>query len=118
MKQNPKIIKKPWGEERLFAHNEHYAGKVLYIRAGKRLSLQYHKEKIETLYLQHGDARVLLNEKTIMMKAGNIIHIPANTKHRIEAITMCTFIEVSTPQLDDAVRLTDDYGREEIKNND
>ncbi len=111
-----KIIKKPWGEERLFAKTKKYAGKILIVRKGHRLSLQYHNIKDETLYLEEGLLKVTIekgkdNLVTKAVTSGEIFEIPPKTKHRIEAIENCRIIEVSTPELDDVVRLDDDYGR-------
>ena len=111
-----KIIKKPWGEERLFAKNSNYAGKILIVRKGHRLSLQYHRRKDETLYLEEGLLRLTVGrnrkhlvEKTVI--SGENFRIPPKTVHRIEAIDNCRLIEVSTPELDDVIRIEDDYGR-------
>jgi mannose-6-phosphate isomerase len=109
-------VPKPWGEEILFAHTAHYAGKILRIRAGEALSLQYHERKEETLYLYQGSLRLLLpgepatgREKTL--GPGESVHLPPGTRHRVEALTDCVVFEVSTPELDDVIRLEDRYGR-------
>jgi len=111
-----KISKKPWGEEHLFALGNKYAGKILVIRKGHRLSLQYHLKKEETLYLLKGTLKLTLGmrkerlrEKVV--KEGHIFHLPPRTIHRMEALKNCRLIEVSTPELDDVVRLEDDYQR-------
>jgi mannose-6-phosphate isomerase-like protein (cupin superfamily) len=110
-----KRIAKPWGEEILFAHTDKYAGKLLLIRAGEALSLQYHVQKDETLYLFAGSLRLRLGQgdrlEERLMGPGEAVHLPPGTRHRLEAISDCTLFEVSTPELDDVVRLEDRYGR-------
>ncbi len=111
-----KIVKKPWGEEWWLAHTRRYAGKILFVKKGKRLSLQYHKVKHETQYLDEGRVKMLIGkgeelEERILEK-GAITEIPPGTRHRIEALEDSKIFEVSTPELDDVVRLSDDYGRE------
>ncbi|MGD8375889.1 MAG: cupin domain-containing protein [Acidobacteriota bacterium] len=108
-------IEKPWGHEEIFAHTDRYVGKVLVIEAGKRLSLQYHREKDEAFYLQEGRLRFtserdgkLLEED---VRPGEARHIPAGHRHRFEALERCVLFEVSTTELDDVVRLDDDFGR-------
>ncbi len=106
----------PWGEEILYAHTERYAGKVLRVRAGESLSLQYHARKDESLYLDQGSLRLLLPDETSdrrerILQPGEAVHLPPRTRHRMEALTECVVLEVSTPELDDVVRLEDRYGR-------
>jgi mannose-6-phosphate isomerase len=112
----PRKIEKPWGFELLFALTPKYAGKLLYIRQGHRLSLQYHKEKDETLYIYEGkmileisgsDGQINQSE----VQSGYCLRVPPMTKHRMKAIEDTTLFEVSTPELEDVVRLEDDYGR-------
>lgn len=113
------ITKKPWGEERLFALTKNYAGKMLIIRKGHRLSLQFHENKEETLYVEEGVLKLTIGShakrtegmKVRIVTAGHIFHLPPKTVHRMEAMKDCRLIEVSTPQLDDVVRLQDDYNR-------
>ena len=109
-------IDKPWGYEILWARTDRYVGKILHIEAGKRLSYQYHERKEETLRVQSGRMRLLYDagegERTLEMGPGDVFHVHPGTKHRMEAITDVDVIEVSTPELDDVVRLADDYGRE------
>lgn len=110
------ITKKPWGEERLFALTGNYAGKILFIRKGHRLSLQYHERKEETLYLEDGILKLTLGGKkgklvSRIVSSGHIFHLPPRTIHRMEALQNCRLIEVSTPQLKDVIRLQDDYDR-------
>src|SRR5262249_30996989 len=108
-------IPKPWGEEILFAHTERYAGKLLRVKAGHALSLQYHERKDEALYLhegrvslESGAARALV---TRVLQPGGAIHLPPGTHRRLTAIADSLLFEVSTPELDDVVRLEDRYGR-------
>ncbi len=111
----PRKVPKPWGEEIIFAHTARYAGKILRIRKGESLSLQYHVRKEETLYVQEGTLRLSIQEgggeQELVLGPGDAHHIPAGTRHRMEAISDCTLFEVSTPELDDVVRLADRYGR-------
>jgi quercetin dioxygenase-like cupin family protein len=108
-------IPKPWGEEILFAHTEHYAGKLLKINKGESLSLQYHRKKDETIYVYEGSLKLILEVDgrltEILLGPGDTRHLPPGTRHRMEAITDCILFEVSTPELDDVVRLQDRYGR-------
>jgi mannose-6-phosphate isomerase-like protein (cupin superfamily) len=108
-------VPKPWGEEIIFAHTDRYAGKVLNIRAGESLSLQYHEKKDEALYLYSGRLRALVEGDGIreerVFEPGEALHFPPGTRHRLEAITDVVLFEVSTPELDDVVRLEDRYGR-------
>ena len=111
-----KITKKPWGEERLFAKTDKYAGKILLVRKGHRLSLQYHKIKDETLYLEDGILKLTIEKGKNNLVSRNVIagesfRVPPKTMHRMEAVENCRLIEVSTPELDDVVRVEDDYGR-------
>ena len=112
----PRIVEKPWGHETWFAHTDQYAGKLLVVRAGHRLSLQYHDEKDESCYLLSG--RLLLVQgpsadalEEIVLEPGVRWRNTPGTVHTIEAIEDATVLEVSTPQLDDVVRLDDRYGR-------
>ena len=111
-----KRIEKPWGYELLWAHTNQYVGKVLFVKAGESLSLQYHKVKEETMFLESGE--ILLesgpdenNLKPVPFPVGTAFHIPPGTLHRITAKTDCRIFEVSTNHLDDVVRLKDRYGR-------
>ena len=112
----PARTDKPWGYELLIALTPHYAGKILHVTAGHALSLQYHREKDETIYLHEGEAVLHTQDGTgevtrLVMKPGEGYHIPPGTIHRLEAVADCDFFEVSTTQLDDVVRLEDRYGR-------
>ncbi len=114
--QLPRKTEKPWGFELLFAHTPKYAGKVIFVRKGHRLSLQYHEKKDETMYIYQGKALVEIEGTdgrlvSTEVQPGQCVRIPPLTKHRLEAIEDTTFFEVSTPELEDVVRLEDDYGR-------
>jgi len=110
-------VDKPWGHELIWAHTDRYVGKVLVIETGKRLSLQRHLVKDESILVSSGLLRLHLedDEGTICTEElgpGEHRHVPTGRVHRYEAIERCTLIEVSTPELDDVVRLEDDFGRE------
>jgi mannose-6-phosphate isomerase len=111
----PQRTEKPWGFEILFAQTSNYAGKLIFVKKGYRLSLQYHEKKDETMYLYKGKALLEIEDDgqmvPIMLEPGQSIRTPPNTKHRLKAIEDSTIFEVSTPELDDVVRLEDDYGR-------
>lgn len=109
-------INKPWGYELLWAENPRYLGKILCVMAGKRLSLQYHKVKDETMFVQKGNAILEYGEKPTELKSvelgpGQTWHIPAGMVHRLKAVTDIEVVEVSTSEIADVVRLEDDYGR-------
>jgi mannose-6-phosphate isomerase len=115
---DPRRVEKPWGWELIWAHTEAYAGKILFVRVGHSLSLQYHVEKDESWYVESGRARIelgntgdaMLDEAVI--SAGDAFHFRPGTVHRVTALEDLTILEVSTPQLDDVVRLDDRYGRQ------
>jgi mannose-6-phosphate isomerase len=112
----PREVSKPWGSELWFAHTESYAGKILRVRAGYRLSIQYHEEKDETSYVLSGRVIVSQGDSVEEMTAqelgpGESWHIPPLVVHTLEAVEDSEIIEVSTPQLEDVVRLWDRYGR-------
>lgn len=112
----PRRVDKPWGHEIWFAHGERYAGKLLTIAAGERLSVQYHEEKDETSYLLSGRLLLSQGESAEEMAvdevgAGTAWRISPGTVHCVEALEDSVVIEVSTPELDDVVRLADRYGR-------
>jgi quercetin dioxygenase-like cupin family protein len=107
---------KPWGYELLWARSAGYAGKVLHIKAGHRLSLQYHVEKVETILVNTGHLLLQLEDEAgqlreLHMHPGDACHIPAGRVHRMIAVEECDLLEVSTDQLEDVVRLEDSYGR-------
>ena len=108
-------VEKPWGYELIFADNDKYVGKILHIDEGEQLSLQYHEIKDETIYVFSGQLELELQEGDELvahvMGAGECLHIPPRTVHRMRAIITCDIFEVSTPHLDDVVRMEDRYGR-------
>jgi mannose-6-phosphate isomerase len=109
-------VEKPWGYEIHWAHTDRYVGKILHIKAGHALSLQYHNLKDETVYVHTGkllyeieiDGQLTARE----MLPGDSIHVTPKTVHRMTAIEDTDVLEASTPELDDVVRLQDRYGRE------
>jgi mannose-6-phosphate isomerase len=111
-----KHVPKPWGHETIWAHTGDYVGKILHIKAGEALSVQYHNVKDETVYLLSGTLiyRVWENDqpKDVKLQIGEAFHVTPATIHQMEAVTDCEILEVSTPQLDDVVRLEDRYGRQ------
>ena len=106
-------VDKPWGYEIRWAINEKYLGKILHIDAGKRLSLQYHEQKDETIYVLGGTAVIHLDDKTHILSHGESLRIQPGQVHRFCAPDNCyvKLIEVSTPEIDDVVRVQDDFGR-------
>jgi mannose-6-phosphate isomerase-like protein (cupin superfamily) len=106
-----KFIEKPWGNEVWLELNASYCFKKLTVRAGHRLSLQYHQYKKETLILISGSAVFTIDKIDKTFNAGDFITIDPGTIHRIEAITDCILFEASTPEVDDVVRVQDDYQR-------
>lgn len=114
---------KPWGREIWFAWTQKYAGKILELKKGHRFSLQYHKKKSETQFIvkgkikfTHGAEKNALKAK--ILSAGDKIDIPARMIHRAEALSNAVIFEVSTPELDDVIKLADDYGRTGRGNNE
>jgi mannose-6-phosphate isomerase-like protein (cupin superfamily) len=112
----PRKIEKPWGFEILFAETPRYAGKVLFVRKDCWLSLQYHKVKDEALYVYEGKVNMEIerdgeHKESLTLGAGDCVRITPLTRHRLTAIEDTTLFEASTPELDDVVRLDDDYGR-------
>lgn len=108
----PKVVEKPWGREVWWAETEAYLGKVLEVRGGHRLSLQYHQTKLETLFFSGGTGRLTLGDHEYEIRPGMSVTIPPGVKHRIVAKTDLTIMEVSTGHPDDVVRVEDAYGRE------
>ena len=110
-----KHVEKPWGYEKIWAHTEKYVGKVLHIEKGHKLSLQYHNIKDETIYVQSGKLLFTVEENGELVEKvlgpGQAFHVKTGVTHRMEAIETCDVFEVSTPELDDVVRLEDSYGR-------
>lgn len=116
------IKPKPWGREIWFAHTENYAGKVLEIKKGHRYSLQYHEKKRETQFIYKGKVKLTFGQdqndlKEKILNAGDKIEVHPYTIHRLEALEDSEVFEVSTPDLDDVVKLHDDYGRDGKGNN-
>jgi mannose-6-phosphate isomerase-like protein (cupin superfamily) len=115
-KQTIQRVEKPWGYELIWAKTKDYVGKILHINKGHKLSLQYHRLKEETIFVSSGKMNLVFeNEKgeltEILLSPGEAHHIPVGRKHRMIAVEDCDVCEVSTPQLDDVVRLEDGYGR-------
>jgi len=108
-------VPKPWGYELIFAHTDRYVGKVLHVNRGESLSLQYHEMKDETLYVVEGELRLTIehdgDRRELTLRKGEAFHIPPRMIHRMEAVVDTDVAEVSTPELDDVVRLEDRYGR-------
>ena len=108
-------VPKPWGYELIFAHTDRYVGKILHINRGESLSLQFHEMKEETLYVVEGELRLTIehdgDRRDLMLRKGEAFHIPPRLIHRMEAIADTDVAEVSTPELEDVVRLEDRYGR-------
>ncbi|OIP81284.1 cupin [Candidatus Peregrinibacteria bacterium CG22_combo_CG10-13_8_21_14_all_44_10] len=114
---------KPWGKEIWFAHTDSYAGKILEIKKGHRYSLQYHKKKLETQYVLSGKIKMTIgktedNLSEIILSPGDKLDITPGTIHRAEGIEDSQILEVSTPDLDDVVKIADDYGRSGEGNNE
>ena len=112
----PRRTEKPWGFELLVALTPHYAGKLISVKQGHRLSLQYHEKKDETIYIHQGKVRLEVgadeNSMTpVLAGAGQSVRIAPLTRHRLEALEDTLLFEVSTPDLGDVKRLADDYGR-------
>ena len=109
-------VPKPWGHETIWAHSDRYVGKILHINAGQELSVQYHNKKDETVHLLSGEIsyRVKTNEllEDMRLRVGESFRITPGTVHQMVALTDCDVLEVSTPEIDDVVRLSDKYGRE------
>ena len=114
---SPRRVEKPWGWELVWAETEHYVGKLLFVRAGEALSLQYHERKDESWLVREGRARLELGEvggelKALEVRAGDAFRFRPGTVHRVTALEDTLVLEVSTPHLDDVVRVEDRYGRE------
>lgn len=113
---SPRRVEKPWGWELIWAEAEDYVGKLLFVRAGEALSLQYHERKDESWLVHDGRARLELGEvggelDAVEIRAGDAFRFRPGTLHRITALEDTLVIEVSTPHLDDVVRVEDRYGR-------
>jgi mannose-6-phosphate isomerase len=110
-------VDKPWGHELIWAHTDQYVGKILLIETGRRLSLQRHEVKDESIYVLSGRLLLALEDdageiRTEELGPGAHRHIATGRIHRYQALERCEILEVSTPELDDVVRLEDDFGRE------
>ncbi|HEY2093745.1 MAG TPA: cupin domain-containing protein [Thermoanaerobaculia bacterium] len=109
-------VPKPWGYELIFAKTARYVGKILHINQGETLSLQYHNVKEETLFVVRGELKLTIesdgDRRVLPLREGESFHIPPRLIHRMEAVIDTDVAEVSTPELDDVVRLEDRYGRE------
>ena len=114
-----KIIDKPWGKEELLEINDHYMVKKLTMRKGHRCSLQYHKQKKETIYVLSGQLKIYSGpaENKLIVKIygpNETITLPPGTVHRMEGVEDCVYLEASTPQMEDVVRIQDDYNRTKL----
>jgi mannose-6-phosphate isomerase-like protein (cupin superfamily) len=112
----PEHIPKPWGHETIWARTDRYVGKILHVRAGESLSLQYHRRKEETIRVLSGDLRLEIGREgepltIVELRPGDGWHIGPGVRHRMVAVADTDVLEVSTPELDDVVRLEDRYGR-------
>ena len=114
----PRKVEKPWGHELIWAEADEYVGKVLFIKAGESLSLQFHRRKDESWLVQQGRAKLELGSagdpilKEEVIGPGATFRFRPGTVHRVTALEDTSIVEVSTPELDDVVRLEDRYGRE------
>ncbi|MGE5234966.1 MAG: cupin domain-containing protein [Acidobacteriota bacterium] len=113
-----RTVDKPWGAEEIFAETDRYVGKILTVRAGHCLSLQYHETKDETMRVLEGRCELHIGKRPHgrecdirVLGAGDAVRITPGMIHRIKALTDVRIVEVSTPELDDVVRLEDRYGR-------
>lgn len=117
MEKKLKVVAKPWGKEIWFAYNNNkYVGKIIEVLKNKRLSLQYHQKKHETMYINQGEVELTLeNNKgkliTSILKKGAAVEILPGRKHRIKALKNSIIFEVSTIEVDDVIRVEDDFGR-------
>ncbi len=115
---DPRTVTKPWGSELIWAETDAYAGKILFVKAGESLSLQFHNVKDESWYVLEGRARLELGKagegilEEGVVAAGQAFRFPPGTVHRLTALEDMRILEVSTSELDDVVRLEDRYGRE------
>jgi mannose-6-phosphate isomerase len=114
---SPRRVEKPWGWELIWAQAEQYVGKLIFVRAGEALSLQYHAAKDESWLIQEGRARLELGAveeelQTTEIGPGDAFRYRPGTVHRLSALEDTLVLEVSTPELDDVIRLEDRYGRE------
>jgi len=113
----PRRVDKPWGHELIWVLTDRYCGKVIVIETGRRLSLQYHERKDESIYVLSGRLRLHLEDDAGTMTVrelgpGDSARVPVGRRHRFEAAERVELIEVSTPEVDDVIRVEDDFGRE------
>jgi mannose-6-phosphate isomerase len=123
MLEETQIKLKPWGREIWFAHTDKYAGKILEVKKGHRYSLQYHETKEETQYVVEGKVKFTFgtdkeNLQDKILEAGDKIDVKPYTIHRLEALEDTVVFEVSSPELDDVIKIDDDYGRSGKGNNE
>jgi mannose-6-phosphate isomerase len=111
----PYRVEKPWGYELIWARTDRYVGKMLHVKAGHVLSLQYHNFKDETMHVLRGELILRIRRGDVLesrpFRIGETVHIPPKLVHQIEAVVDSDVLEASTPELDDLVRLEDRYGR-------
>lgn len=112
----PRRVEKPWGHELIWAETDHYVGKILHVKAGQALSLQYHEQKDETIHVLRGSLRFIAGPSAdavedIELVEGDSFRVMPGTVHRMIAVTDIDLLEASTAHLDDVVRLEDRYGR-------
>ena len=117
VKLQARVVDKPWGHEEVFAETSSYVGKILFIRKGEALSLQYHEVKEETLRVLDGELELVMGRdpdslESHRLESGAVFHVTPGTLHRMIAVSDCRLLEVSTNHLDDVVRLEDRYGRQ------
>jgi mannose-6-phosphate isomerase len=110
-------VEKPWGNELIWVLTDRYCGKVITIETGRRLSLQYHDRKDEAILVLAGRLRLHIEDEggamtTRDMGPGESAHVPVGRRHRFESLERVELVEVSTPELDDVIRVEDDFGRE------
>ncbi len=107
----PKVVDKPWGREVWWAQTDRYVGKIIEVRAGASLSLQYHRQKLETMLFVDGQGLMQLGDEMVTVTPGRSITITPGMLHRVSAVTDLRLYEVSTPEVEDVVRVKDDFGR-------
>lgn len=117
-KREVRVVPKPWGHELIWAETDLYVGKVLHIKAGESLSVQYHDRKDETIHVLRGEMIYRVADapgeplREVRLREGESYRNMPGHVHQMEAVTDCDLLEASTPHLDDVVRLTDKYGRQ------
>lgn len=111
MSDSSKRTEKPWGFEHLIELNNDYMVKYLFMKAGEQCSLQYHNHKRETIFVLKGQMTIRLGGTTKIYNSGETITIPPGLIHQMTALSDCTYLECSTPHVDDTIRVEDKYGR-------